>query len=159
MRLWTLPPLTVAMLASCVSAQPTPTSTTECIETPITGKVVNGYPLYGKGGEVFLVFYRNPKDADTASSLRHSMPIKMLVVVDHPIIPTTDAEHIPSTLNLVGRNLFTGRRTIIEVGRHDSELGIGVEWGGNFEFPDAGCWELQLSAPRNANTTIVVRVL
>jgi hypothetical protein len=159
MRLWTLPLVTAAMLVGCASVQPTPTSTTECIETPTTGKVVNGHSLYGKGGEVFLVFYRNPKDADAVSSLRHSMPIKMLVVVDHPIIPTTDAEHIPSSLNVVGRNLFTGRRTIIEVGRHDSELGIGVEWGGNFEFPDAGCWELQLTAPRNANTTIAVRVL
>lgn len=159
MRGWALPLATVAMLVGCVSAQPTPTSTTECNETPTTAKVVNGYPLYGKGGEVFLVFYRNPKDAAAVSSMRQSVPTKMLVVVDHPIVPTTDAEHIPSSLNIVGRNLSTGRRTIIEVGRHDSELGIGVEWGGNFVFPDAGCWELQLSAPRNANTTIAVRVL
>jgi hypothetical protein len=159
MKFWALPLVAVAMLVGCDGAQPAPASATECIETPTTEKVVNGYPLYGKGGEVFLVFYRNPKDADAVSSLRHTTPIKMLVVVDHPIIPTTDAEHIPSSLNVVGRNLFTGRRTVIDVARHDSELGIGVEWGGNFEFPDAGCWELQLSAPRNANTTVAVRVL
>jgi hypothetical protein len=158
MRLWTLLLVEAAMLTGCVSSHPTPTARTECTETPTSGKVVNGYPLYGKGGEVFLVLYR---DSRFGEPVLHAgpPPAKMLVVVEHPIIPTTDAEHIPSSLNVVGRNLFTGRRTIIEVGRHDSELGIGVEWGGNFQFPDAGCWELQLSAPRNANTTIVVRVV
>jgi hypothetical protein len=148
----------VVLLSSCVTAQPAPTPTPECAETPTTGKVVNGYPLYGKGGEVFLVFFRNPKDADAASSLRRLTPVKMLVVVDHPIIPTTDAEHIPGTLDVVGRNTFTGTNKTFQVSRHDSELGIGVEWGTNFDFPDAGCWELRLSAPRNADTTIIVRV-
>jgi hypothetical protein len=145
-------------LCACVLAQPAPTSTAECVETPTTGKVVNGYPLYGKGGEVFLVFYRDPNGVGSRSSLRKATYQKMLVVVEHPIIPATDAERIPNSLNVFGRNLFTGRSTIIEVGRHNSELGIGVEWGGNFEFPDAGCWELKLSAPRNADTTIVVKV-
>jgi len=86
---------------------------------------VNGYSLYGKGGEV---------------------------------LPTTDSEHIPGTLDVVGRNTATGTKKTFHVSRHDSELGIGVEWGTNFEFPDAGCWELKLSAPRNADTTIVVKV-
>ncbi len=151
-----MPLVAVAVLGSCVSARPGPTPTPECAETPTTGKVVNGYPLYGKGGEVFLVFYGNPKDAGW--SLRSSTYQKMLVVVDHPIIPATDAERIPNSLNVYGRNLFTGTAKSFEVGRHNSDLGIGVEWGGNFEFPDAGCWELKLSAPRNADTTIVVKV-
>ena len=158
-RPWISPLIALTVLGSCVNAQPTPTSNTDCIETPTTGKVVNGYPLYGKGGEVFLVFYRNPKDADAGSSLRKLTLQKMLVVVDHPIIPTTDAEHIPGTLYAVGRNTFTGTNKTFELSRHDSELGIGVEWGTNFEFPDAGCWELRLSAPRNADSTIVVKVL
>ncbi len=157
-RSWTLSLLAIAM-TSCVAAQPAPTPTPACSETPTTGKIVNGYPLYGKGGDVFLVFYRDPNGASSQSSLRKMTYQKMLVVVEHPIIPTTDAERIPNSLNIVGRNLFTGQRTTFEVGRHNSELGIGVEWGGNFEFPDAGCWELLLSAPRNADATIVVRVL
>ncbi len=152
-----MPLVAVAVLGSCVSARPGPTPTPECAETPTTGKVVNGYPLYGKGAEVFLVFYRNPKDADS-SSLRKMTSRKMLVVVEHPILPTTDAEHIPGTLDVVGRNTFTGANRTFHASRHDSELGIGVEWGTNFEFPDAGCWELKLSAPRNADTTIVVKV-
>ena len=156
MRAPNLAAVAIAVLGSCVTAQPAPTPTPECVETPITGKVINGYPLYGKGGDVFLVFGRTPKDA--GSSLRAATFQKFLVVVEHPIIPTTDAERIPNSLNIVGRNLFTGTAKTFEVGRHNSELGIGVEWGGEFTFPDAGCWELRLSAPRNADATIVVRV-
>ncbi len=148
--------LALALLSSCANAQPAPTPTRDCVETPLTAKVVNGYPLYGKGGDVFLVLGRTPKDA--SPSLRAATFQKFLVVVEHPIIPTTDAEHIPNSLNILGRNIFTGTAKTFEVGRHDSELGIGVEWGGNLEFPDAGCWELRLSAPRNADATIVVRV-
>jgi len=157
-RPWTLALVAVAV-TSCVTAQPARTLTPQCSETPTTVKVVNGYPLYGKGGEVFLVFYRDPNGASSQSSLRKLTYQKMLVVLEHPIIPTTDAERIPNSLNVDGRNLVTGQRTTFEVGRHNSELGIGVEWGGNFNFPDAGCWELLLSAPRNADATIVVRVL
>jgi hypothetical protein len=147
----------VALLCRCVTAQPAPTPTPECVETPTTGKVINGYPLYGKGGDVFLVLGRTPKDA--GPSLQAATFQKFLVVVEHPIIPTTDAERIPNSLNVVGRNMLTGTAKTFELGRHNSELGIGVEWGGNFEFPDAGCWELRLSAPRNADSKIVVRVL
>jgi hypothetical protein len=157
MRLWTLLLVEAAMLTGCISSQPTPTARTECIETPTTGKVVNGYPLYGKGGDVFLVTHRDPKFGEPKFHAGPP-PVKMLVVVEHPIIPTTDAEHIPKELSINGSNLWSGTGTTFVAGRHDSELGIGVEWGGNFEFPDAGCWELQLNAPRNANTTIVVRV-
>ena len=157
MRAPNLAAVAIAVLGSCVTAQPAPTPTPECVETPITGKVINGYPLYGKGGDVFLVFGRTPKDA--GSSLRAATFQKFLVVVEHPIIPTTDAERIPNSLDILGRNLLTGTAKTFEVGRHNSELGIGVEWGGEFTFPDAGCWELRLSAPRNADATIVVRVL
>jgi hypothetical protein len=79
--------------------------------------------------------------------------------VEHPIIPATDAERIPNELNVPGRNLSTAVTRTFVVGRHNSELGIGVEWGTNFEFPDAGCWELQLSAPKNRASTVVVKVL
>jgi hypothetical protein len=157
-RPWTLP-LVVVVVTSCVAAQPAPTPAPQCSETPTTGKVINGYPLYGRGGEVFLVFYRDPNGTNSQSALHKLTYQKMLVVVEHPIIPTTDAERIPNSLNILGRNLFTGTAKTFEVGRHNSELGIGVEWGGEFTFPDAGCWELRLSAPRNADATIVVRVL
>ena len=150
-------PLLAVAVTSCVAAQHAPAPTPQCSETPTTSKVVNGYPLYGKGGDVFLVLGRTPNDG--GPSLRAATFQKFLVVVEHPIIPTTDAERIPNSLNVVGRNMLTGTAKTFELGRHNSELGIGVEWGGNFEFPDAGCWELRLSAPRNANTTIVVRVL
>jgi hypothetical protein len=156
-RAWILPLVAVAVLGSCLSARPAPTPIPECAETPTTGKVVNGYPLYGKGGDVFLVLYREPKFGEPVLHAGPP-PVKMLVVVEHPILPTTDAEHIPPTLDVVGRNTFTGANRTFHASRHDSELGIGVEWGTNFEFPDAGCWELKLSAPRNADTTIVVKV-
>jgi hypothetical protein len=147
--------LAAAALSTCVAAQPAPTPTPECNETPITSKVIAGYRLYGKGGEVFLVFSGN---RDAQWSLRKATYQKMMVVIDRPIIPTTDAERIPNELNVPGRNLSTGVTHTFVVGRHNSELGIGVEWGGDFEFPDAGCWELRLSAPRNADATIVVQV-
>lgn len=152
MRAWLLAPIALAALGGCVVAQPSPTTLPECAETPTTSKTVAGYTLWGKGADIFLVV------GSPERVLHASTPEKMLVVVDHPIIPTNGAERIPNSLNVLGRNLFTGTRESFTVGRHNSELGVGVEWGTNFEFPDAGCWELQLSAPRNADTTIVVRV-
>jgi len=146
---------TLALLMFCgVACTPQPSG---CSETPTTSKVINGYTIWGKGDEVFLVFYiGNPQSADRL--LRAMTPEKMLVVVDHPLIPATDAERIPSTLDLVGRNLTTGTSKTFHPLSHVSELGTGVEWGTNFEFPDAGCWELQLSAPRNATATIVLKI-
>jgi len=148
--------LVLAALISCVSSQPIPTATTECSETPTSSKVIAGYTLWGKGGDVFLVLSRDAKFQDRV--LRAATPEKMLVVLEHPIIPATDADRIPNELNVPGRNLTTGGSRTFVVGRHNSELGIGVDWGTNFEFPDAGCWELQMSAPRNAPSTVIVKV-
>jgi len=144
--------LIATMLAACVSPPPSAT----CSETPTTTKVINGFTLRGKGGEVFLVYDRDPERPER--SLRARTPEKMLVVVEHPIIPTSDAERIPPILDVVGRNLTTGVTQTFRVSSHVSELGLGVEWGTNFEFPDAGCWQLRLTAPRNAEATIVTRV-
>lgn len=144
--------LMATMFAACVSPAPSAT----CSETPTTTKVVNGYTLRGKGGDVFLVYDRDPGRPER--SLHARTPEKMLVVVEHPIIPTTDVERIPPVLDVVGRNLTTGATKTFTVSSHVSELGLGVEWGTNFEFPDAGCWQLRLTAPRNEETTIVTRV-
>lgn len=145
------------MLNGCVTTQPAPTPEPQCVETLTTTKVVAGYTLWGKGDEVFLVLYRDPKFQDRL--LRASTLEKMLVVVAQPIIPSTDAERIPNELNIPARNLSTSTTRTFVVGRHNSELGIGVEWGTNFEFLDPGCWELQLSAPKNVTSTVVVRVV
>ena len=145
--------LAVVLISTCVNAQPGSTPTPDCAETPTTSKVVSGYTLWGKGGEVFLVL------GGPDRALRASTPEKMLVVVEHPIIPSTDAERIPNELNVPGRNLPTAATRTFVVGRHNSELGVGVEWGTNFEFPEAGCWELQLSAPKNVASTVIVKVL
>jgi hypothetical protein len=157
MRPLALALLAVTALSGCVFAQPSPTPTNGCAETPTRSKVVAGQTLWGKGGDVFLVVY----GAGTAQDrvLRASTPEKMLVVLQHPIMPTTDAERIPNELTVPGRNRSTGTARTFVVGRHNSELGIGVEWGTNFEFPDAGCWELQLSAPKNVASTVVVTVV
>ncbi|MGH2490664.1 MAG: hypothetical protein ACRDF9_04075 [Candidatus Limnocylindria bacterium] len=144
--------LVVLVLASCVNAPPSKA----CSETLTTTKVVSGYTLRGKGAEVFLVYDRDPERPERR--LRARTPEKMLVVVDHPIIPATDAERIPPTLDVVGHNMTTGARKTFTVSSHVSELGLGVEWGTNFEFPDAGCWQLRLAAPRNTETTIVMAV-
>ena len=129
----------------------------ECAETPTISRIVAGQTLWGKAdGDVLLEPFR---DVHGDRVLIAAAPEKMRIVVEHPIIPTTDAERIPSTLDVVGRNTQTGTSKTFQVSRHDSELGIGVEWGTNFEFPDAGCWELRVSPPRNAPATIVVRVV
>jgi hypothetical protein len=130
---------------------------TECVETPTVSKTVTGQLLWGKAdGDVLLGPFR---DVHGDRVLIAKAPEKMRVVLEHPIIPTTDAERIPSTLDVLGLNTQTGTKKTFQVARHDSELGIGVEWGTNFEFPDAGCWELRVAAPRNAPAKIVVRVV
>ena len=149
--------LATTLLSSCVTAHPSPSPVPECIDTPTTSKVIAGYTLWGKGDDVFIVLYRGARLEDPV--LRASTFQKMLVVVEHPIIPLTDAERIPNDLNIPGRNLSTGTTQTFVAGRHNSELGIGVEWGTNFQFGDPGCWELQLSAPRNSSSTVVMKVL
>jgi hypothetical protein len=129
----------------------------ECAETPTISKTVTGQTLSGKAdGDVLLEPFR---DLHGERILIAGAPEKLRIVVEHPILPATDAERIPSTLDVVGRNTQTGTSKTFQVSRHDSELGIGVEWGTNFEFPDAGCWELRVSPPRNAPAKIVVRVV
>jgi hypothetical protein len=149
--------LAVALLCTVALACASPAPfARECAETPTTSTIVNGQTLWGKAdGDILLEPFRDVRGDRVLIATAQE---KMRVVVAHPIIPTTDAERIPSTLDVVGRNTMTGTNKTFHLSRHDSELGIGVEWGTNFEFPDAGCWELSVRAPRNAPAKIVVRV-
>lgn len=129
---------------------------TPCSETPTTSRIVSGQTLWGKAdGDVLLDPFR---DIRGDRILVAGAPEKMRIVLAHAILPASDAERIPSTLDVVGRNMTTGTSKTFKTSRHDSELGIGVEWGTNFEFPDGGCWELRVNAPRNAPARIVVQV-
>jgi hypothetical protein len=129
---------------------------TTCSETPTTSRVVNGQTLWGKAdGDVLFDPFR---DIRGDRVLVAGAQEKMRIVLVHAILPASDAERIPATLDVFGRNMTTGTSKTFKVSRHDSELGIGVEWGTNFEFPDGGCWELRVSAPRNTPARVVVQV-
>jgi hypothetical protein len=128
----------------------------QCSETPTTSRVVSGQTLWGKGdGDVLFDPFR---DLRGDRVLVAGTPEKMRIVLANAILPATDAERIPSTLDVVGRNMTTGTSKTFTVSRQDSDLGIGVEWGTNLVFPDGGCWELRVSAPRNEPARIVVKV-
>lgn len=54
---------------------------------------------------------------------------------------------LPSSIKLVGTNLATGTRRTFAAELHESDY--GTEWGSNFSFPDAGCWQLSLTESGN----------
>jgi hypothetical protein len=121
-----------------------------CPETPTISYVISGETLVGKhGGDIFIPL----SGPYGAPYVLHSVPKleKMIVVLDHPIL-----DNPPNELDVHANNLSTGSQRVFRTGRHNSEFGIGVEWGTNFDFPDPGCWELTVDAPANHGVVVVV---
>ena len=53
----------------------------------------------------------------------------------------------PKSVVIDGTNVTSGTRRGFTAGLQYSEFGIA--WGTNFDFPDAGCWRLSVSAAGN----------
>jgi len=97
----------------------------------LTGKRGGVMFIYPAAGRVFIA----------------DRPEKFLVFVDPlPSIP-------PSPLLVYGRNRTSGTETVFENTRHLSEY--GTEWGTNYLFPDAGCWELRIDEPGGPGMVVI----
>ena len=133
----------VPILASSLPAAATPgvASSRDCSVSPDTTYQANGYILAGKRGGVMFIY---PAVGRIFTANR---PEKFLVFLDPlPSVP-------PSPLFVYGRNRTSGTETVFENARHLSEYGI--EWGTNYLFPDAGCWELRIDEPGGAGMVAI----
>lgn len=135
--IWCLPILLFSSLGLSGCAVPwsvapsrTPTVSTSvgCAVTHDTSYEANGHTLDGKrGGGMFI--YPAAGRVFKVNRLE-----KLLVFLDPLPAP------LPSPLIVHGRNRNSGAEAVFENARHLSEF--GTEWGTNYLFPDAGCWEL-----------------
>jgi len=124
------------------AAKPPDTLDPGCSVSPDTTYRANGHMLDGKrGGDMFI--YPAAGRVFKADRLE-----KFLVFLDP--LPAS----LPAPLLVRGRNRITGTATVFENERHQSEY--GTEWGTNYLFPDAGCWELRVGDPRSQGMVIIV---
>ncbi len=127
-----------------VSPSRTPTVSTSvgCAVTPDTSYVANGYTLDGKrGGRMFIY-------PAAGRVFKANRPEKLLVFLDPLPAP------LPSPLIVHGRNRNSGAEAVFENSQHLSEY--GTEWGTNYLFPDAGCWELWVGNPGGPDMVVIV---
>ena len=104
-----------------------------CAVSPDSTFEANGYVLAGKSdGDIFI--YPAAGRVFAANRLE-----KLLVFLDP--LPAV----LPSPLIVHGRNRTSGTTAVFENARHLSDY--GTEWGMNYRFPDAGCWELRVADP------------
>ncbi len=126
-----------------ITTRPPGTPALACAVSPDSTYNANGYVLDGKSGGGIFIY------PAAGRIFKANNPENFLVFLDPlPRIP-------PSPLIIHGTNRTSGTRAVFENTRHLSEYGI--EWGTNYFFPDAGCWELRV-ADRDEQGTIVVFV-
>ena len=114
-------------------AGPSGTPGFACAVSPDSTFEANGYVLTGKSdGNIFIY----PAAGRVFAANR---PEKLLVFLDP--LPAV----LPSPLIVHGRNRTSGTTAVFENTRHLSDY--GTEWGLNYRFPDAGCWELWVADP------------
>jgi hypothetical protein len=121
-----------------------------CLPTPVSELVVQGESIWGqRGGDVF---FRTANRPGLPVHVLRALPNveKIGIVLTHPLSKP------PAMLDVRGRELGSGETKTFRVSHLESELGHGVQWGTNFEFPRAGCWELAVDAPENAGSVVVV---
>lgn len=133
--------VTAALLAGCVGP---PAAAPRCEVTPTSTRSINGFTLVGNaGGDIFL-YGGGDRVLRTEAS---GGPEKLLVFIAKLPSP------LPSSINLHGANLVTGTRRTFAAQHQESAY--GTEWGSNFSFPDAGCWELTLRESGNEGRVVV----
>jgi hypothetical protein len=109
-----------------------------CPVTPTVTRVINNHSLVGKADRDVFVYIGSDRILRTPAN---GGPEKLLVFLAKAPTP------LPSSIAVVGQNLRTGTQRAFDAQRHESEF--GTEWGTNFSFPDAGCWQLSVSEGGN----------
>jgi hypothetical protein len=105
--------------------------------------MINGYTLTGSAdGDIFL--YGGGGRVLRAEA--NGGPEKLLVFLAKPPDPA------PTSIKLAGSNLTTGTQRTFTAQHHESEY--GTEWGSNFAFPDAGCWQLSVKESGNEGRVV-----
>lgn len=112
--------------------------------TPTVTRVFNNHSLIGKEDRDIFVYPLSDRILRTQAN---GGPEKLLVFLAR--LPTP----LPSSIAVTGENLRTGTRLAFIAERHASEF--GTEWGTNFSFPDAGCWQLSVSEGGNQGRIVV----
>ena len=130
----------VVLLVSCVRS---PAPAASCDLTPTSTRVVNGHTLVGNAdGDIFL-YGGSDRVLRTDAN---GGPEKLLVFLARLPDP------LPSSIKLQGSNLTTGTERTFAAQHHESDY--GTEWGSNFSFPDAGCWQLTLKESGNEGRVV-----
>jgi hypothetical protein len=141
----------LAASAACdVARSPVPSSgpsSLECGETVTSAHVAGGYTLYGKAAPGFFLYMSS---SEQPRPIRAQTAEKMLVFMlpDPDVVP-------PGRVLVRARHVDSGRVTSFDLQHHSSEY--GNEWGTNFVFPAAGCWQLQIEG-EPARGDVMLRV-
>jgi hypothetical protein len=115
-----------------------------CAVTRDTTYEANGHTLDGKRGGRLFVY------PAAGRVFKANRPEKLLVFLDP--LPAT----LPAPLIVHGRNRTSGAEAVFENAQHRSDY--GTEWGTNYLFPDAGCWELWVGN-HGAQDMVVIAVM
>jgi hypothetical protein len=131
------------LLAGCAQ-QPLLPVEAPCVVTPTVTRVFSNHSLIGKEDRDVFVYPLSDRILRTQAN---GGPEKLLVFLAR--MPTP----LPPTIAVTGENLRTGTQRAFVAERHASEF--GTEWGTNFSFPDAGCWQLSVSEGGNQGRIVV----
>ena len=144
-------PVVIAVLGSCFdepesSFTPTVRPTISCLETPTNTHIAGGHTVHGKAASGFFL-YMYPTGEPRQIKAQSAEKFLLFMVP----LPDDLSAHVA----LIGRHLQSGRLSTFNLQRHASEF--GTEWGANFVFPEAGCWDLEIaSEPGRGKVTIRV---
>jgi hypothetical protein len=131
------------MLAAC-APEAVPVEA-PCSVTPTVTRTFNNHALIGREDrDVFIYPLASDRILRTQAN---GGPEKLLVFLARVPAPP------PSSIAVAGENLRTGTQRTFNADRHASEFGI--EWGTNFSFPDAGCWQLSVSEGGNQGRVVI----
>jgi hypothetical protein len=135
----------IVAAAVLVGCQASPAPLAACDVTPTSTRVVGGYTLVGKADRDIFVYLES---SDRVLRTEATGPEKLLIFLARLPDP------LPSSIRVDGENLSTHTRRTFQAQLHASEF--GSEWGTNFYFPDAGCWQLSFRQGDNEGRVVLV---
>ena len=122
-----------------------------CSTTPISELVlVDGSKWGQRDGDVFFQT-ANPPDKPPLRLRAAPELMKILVILSNPL-----PSPAPDKLEVQGREQRTGKVTTFLLNQTlTTDVPFGAQWGTNFEFPAAGCWDLSVDVPANRGRVTV----
>jgi len=128
-----------------------PPEKTGCVQTPVSELVLSDGSKWGqRDGEVFFQTASAPGQSPYRL-LRAPELMKILVILSNPLSPPT-----PNTIEVHGRERISGTAKTFALGQTlTTDVPYGAQWGTNFEFPVAGCWELSVDVPGNRGSIVL----